>query len=123
MGDRYVCSDSSCGCEIEVKTPSSRLGAGSTPSRGIGYEESGSGKGMRTAESQPISTPGDFGSQGATGEGTFGTSAASGPATTQGRYGSSIPRATQKETPSTGDFICCCGELMQKTGQRSSARA
>src|SRR6202047_559722 len=102
VGERYRCSDSNCGCEIEV-TSSGRLGNesyGASPvntgsqrspsERPIGgsvTDETGVGS-LRNAESTSVSTPGDFGSQGATGEGVFGTSGGNQRSTASGRLGS-----------------------------------
>jgi hypothetical protein len=88
VGERYKCSDANCGCEIEVTNPGrtqqetsgdSSMNAGSfnersrnnQPTGASGTGETGVGA-LRNAESAGISTPGDFGSQGATGEGVFG---------------------------------------------------
>jgi hypothetical protein len=90
VGERYRCSDANCSCEIEVTSPgrmqnesygASSVNSGSQsrslneqPIGGSATEETGVGS-LRNAESAGISTPGDIGSQGATGEGVFGTSA------------------------------------------------
>ena len=141
VGERYRCSDSNCGCEIEV-TSSGRLGNesyGASPvntgsqsrspsERPIGgsvTDETGVGS-LRNAESASVSTPGDFGSQGATGEGVFGTSGGNQRSTASGRLGSTgsslksgsqLPSSTSNiETGSSGEsvFYCACGQPMQK---------
>src|SRR3984893_8586031 len=71
------------------------------PIGGSATEETGVGS-LRNAESAGISTPGDFGSQGATGEGMFGTSGGNQRSTSSGRLGST-----------TGSSL--------KSGSRSSA--
>ena len=141
VGERYRCSDSNCGCEIEV-TSSGRLGNesyGASPvntgsqsrspsERPIGgsvTDETGVGS-LRNAESASVSTPGDFGSQGATGEGVFGTSGGNQRSTASGRLGSTasslksssqLPSSTSNiETGPSGEsvFYCACGQPMQK---------
>jgi hypothetical protein len=93
-GERYRCSDPNCGCEIQV-TSGSRSShmdftRGSTDQENIGGAATGeTGVGtLRNAETAGISTPGDFGSQGATGEGVFGTSGGNQRSTMSGRLGS-----------------------------------
>jgi hypothetical protein len=149
VGERYRCSDSNCGCEIEVMSPgrmqnenysASSVGTGS-PSRssnerpigGAATEETGVGS-LRNAESAGISTPGDFGSQGATGEGVFGTSGGNQRSTASGRLGSttgsSLKSGSQRsstsniETGSTGEsnFYCACGQPMHKPQSSRAAR-
>ena len=141
MGERVRCSDSNCGCEIEVTT-SGRLGHESysaspvntgsqsrSPSeRPIGgsvKDESGVGS-LRNAESASVSTPGDFGSPGTTGEGVLGTSGGNQRSPASGRLastGSSLKSGSQGssstsniETGSSGEsvFYCACGQPMQK---------
>ena len=148
VGERYRCSDSNCGCEIEV-TSSGRLGNesyGASPvntgsqsrspsERPIGgsvTDETGVGS-LRNAESASVSTPGDFGSPGATGEGVFGTSGGNQRSTASGRLGStgsSLKSGSQGssstsniETGSSGesDFYCPCGQPMQKVQPSSRA--
>jgi acidic type I keratin len=156
-GERFVCSDSGCGCEVEVKTASrmqSRSGAGSSFGDssgsssasasgslnagnrvGIGGSSTDSPRvgSLRSAESQAISTPGDYGSQGATGEGTFGTSGGTHSAGTSGRYGSgsgsshsgsstreNVPESIGSDQQSQG-FVCCCGKKMSKSGGQGQA--
>jgi hypothetical protein len=103
VGERYRCSDANSGCEIEVTSPgrmqNESYGIGSLDSNsqsrssnqkpigGSATEETGVGS-LRNAESAGISTPGDFGSQGATGEGVFGTSGGNQRSTASGRLGS-----------------------------------
>jgi hypothetical protein len=93
-GKRYRCSDPNCGCEIQVisgsrssnmdftrsSTDQETVGGAATGETGVGT--------LRSAESGVISTPGDFGSQGATGEGVFGTSGGNQRSTMSGRLGS-----------------------------------
>jgi hypothetical protein len=149
-GERYKCSDANCGCEIEVKSPGrmqqgslsdSTMNAGSfnersrsnQPLGASGTGETGVGS-LRNAESAGISTPGDFGSQGATGEGVFGTSGGNQRSTVSGRLGSTTAKSSRAgtqsvstsnmETGSAGqsNFYCACGQLMQKTQSSSAAR-
>src|SRR6202166_5464846 len=53
---------------------------------------------LRNAESAGISTPGDFGSQGATGEGVFGTSGGNQRSTASGRLGSTAGTALKSRS-------------------------
>jgi len=148
VGERYRCSDSNCGCEIEVTSPSrmqnesfgaSSVNTGSQtrssnerPIGGSATGETGVGS-LRNAESAGISTPGDFGSQGATGEGVFGTSGGNQRSTSSGRLGSTTGRSLKSgsqtsttssiETGSSGEsnFYCACGQPMQKAQPASRA--
>ena len=150
VGERYRCSDQDCGCEIEVKSASNVSGdepvagtAGLNESEesigGAATGETGAGS-LRNAESSGISTPGDFGSQGATGEGVFGTSGGNQRSTMSGRLGSTTGAFKSSHTGSPavnldsgssiagGDdsglfvadevdtFSCCCGAPMVKSG-------
>lgn len=159
VGERYQCSDPSCGCEIEITSPSrmsadSSMGgsySGSMPGSGENRSIGGSATGetgagtLRDAESGGISTPGDYGSQGATGEGVFGTSGGNQRSTMSGRFGSSTGALKSSATGSPastagaggdlrndmnmGDmseeedegFSCCCGQLMRKSANQSRA--
>ena len=149
VGERYKCSDSNCGCEIEVTNPgtmqhesfgSSSMNAGSLNDKSqsdqpIGGSETGEiGVGsLRNAESAGISTPGDYGSQGATGEGAFGTSAGNQRSTASGRLGSTTGSSLKSdsrssstsniETGSAGqsNFYCACGSPMHKAQPASRA--
>lgn len=150
VGERYRCSDSNCGCEIEVtstgrmqnesfsvgpvNTGSQSRSSNERPIGGSATEETGVGS-LRNAESAGISTPGDFGSQGATGEGVFGTSGGNQRSTASGRLGSTTGSSLRSgsrsssstsniETGSSGesDFYCACGQPMQKTQSSRAAR-
>jgi hypothetical protein len=151
VGERYRCSDANCGCEIEVTSPgrmqNESYGAGSVntgsqsrstnekPIGGSATEETGIGS-LRNAESAGISTPGDFGSQGATGEGVFGTSGGNQRSTMSGRLGSTTGSSLKSgshssggstsniETLSSGEsnFYCACGQPMQKAQSGRAAR-
>jgi len=150
VGERYRCSDSNCGCEIEVTSPgrmqneiysaiSANTGSqgrcsNEQPIGGSATEESGVGS-LRNAESAGISTPGDFGSQGATGEGVFGTSGGNQRSTMSGRLGSTTGSSLKSgsrssstsniETGSSGEsnFYCACGQPMQKAQSSRAASA
>jgi hypothetical protein len=104
------------------------------PIGGSATEETGVGS-LRNAESAGISTPGDFGSQGATGEVVFGTSGGNQRSTSSGRLGSttgsSLKSASRSsgstsniETGSSGEsnFYCACGQPMQKAQSSRAAR-
>jgi hypothetical protein len=160
VGDRYKCSDPDCGCEVEITSPSrtqnqnsmggsmsaSSEQAGGKSIGGSATGETGVGS-LRNSESQSISTPGDFGSQGATGEGVFGTSGGSQRTTTSGRFGSgsgalrsgavgsagsgTMPRSNDRSSEEMGlddmgeeeSFFCFCGEPMRKSTGSSSRAA
>lgn len=157
VGERYRCSDPDCGCEIQI-TAASRLqdetsmneNANDRSVGGAATGETGVGT-LRNAEAGGISTPGDFGSQGATGEGVFGTSGGSQRSTMSGRLGSSTgglrsgatgsPASSEASNLSgSGDptsfsadddstlieeesFFCFCGQPMTKTTGQTSSRA
>jgi hypothetical protein len=147
VGERYQCS--ACGCEVQVTNAGSILEddilrdstEDETSDQAVGGAATGEpGAGtLRRAESSGISTPGDFGSQGATGEGVFGTSGGGQRSTTSGRFGSSTASlhsgATGSPASSSGSsgsgryddvagvisereqesFSCCCGQPMTKS--------
>jgi hypothetical protein len=145
-GERYQCTDPECGCEIQVTSPGRAQSygtmtesAGENSIGGSATGETGVGT-LRNAESGGISTPGDFGSQGATGEGVFGTSGGGQRSTMSGRFGSSTASLGSGRTgsPATGaentagfsgssneasfgsssqneSFSCCCGQPMRKS--------
>ncbi len=113
VGDRYQCS--ACGCEVQVVSAGSMQeddvmrdsmedasDEGSVGGAATG--ETGAGT-LRRAESSGISTPGDFGSQGSTGEGIFGTSGGGKRSTTSGRFGSRTAslRSGATGSPATGE--------------------
>jgi hypothetical protein len=130
VGDRYTCSDSSCGCEIEITHPGHAQG-NIRPGVALPDLVSVDPGSLRAAETQSTSTQGDFGSQGATGEGTFGTSGGGGSAMMSGRYGSKIIHESDKSTPSDrtaasdgdGHISCFCGKPMRRTEVGEQARA
>ncbi len=147
VGERYKCSDANCACEIEVTKPSrmqhesfgsNSMNTGSLNDRAqsnhpiggqatseTGASPTGVGS-LRNVESAGISTPGDFGSQGATGEGVFGTSGGNQRSTASGRLGSTTgstlksgsdrPRTSNIETESTveSNFYACAASQCKK---------
>jgi hypothetical protein len=150
VGERYQCS--ACGCEVQVTSTGSMqqddvmrdFTADQPRERSIGGSATGetSAGALRKAESSGISTPGDFGSQGATGEGVFGTSGGGQRSTTSGRLGSSTASLHSSATgsptspASSGSgryddlggarseraqesFSCCCGEPMTRSSSTS----
>jgi hypothetical protein len=140
-GDRYTCTDPNCGCEIRIERPSGTLQSGAEYSsesnvtakdQELGSESTGSLTGNFRRES--TSTPGDFGAQGATGEGTFGTSGTGdGSAMTSGRYdtpGNFIrrrPEETNRSVPVQRSVAsgptCFCGRPMTQAGANTRAAA
>lgn len=151
VGDRYQCSE--CGCEVQVMNAGSMeeddvmedsseeqsdesIGGSATGETGAGT--------LRKAETSGISTPGDFGSQGATGERIFGTSGGGQRSTMSGRLGSSTASLRSSATGSSAPsgsassgsgryddiggiksdseqeiFSCCCGQPMTKSSGNS----
>src|SRR5207302_11515925 len=75
IGDRYTCSDPNCGCEVTISRPCSMVPSSSDNSMSAAGTSTGSDLPSETTRfrSEPTSTQGDFGAQGTTGEGTFGT--------------------------------------------------
>ena len=144
-GDRYTCTDPSCGCEIRIERPCSMVPSGSGYSSESNITEAGQELGSENAGSltgnfrrESTTTPGDFGAQGATGEGTFGTSSTgSGSSTMSGRYdtpGNFIRRTPEESTSAPVQRNlpaitprCFCGNAMKQVGtgagRASAARA
>jgi hypothetical protein len=146
VGDRYVCSDPNCGCEIEVKAScaagqddkSVRRDFGDSASEGsektgtqslghsIGNAETPDNRGFRT---EGIATSSVSGPQGATGEGVFGTVSSGGSdmVHTEGRYDSKLPRKTRTSGDASqlgsrsmsGSPTCFCGSKMSEVGEGS----
>jgi hypothetical protein len=118
VGDRYACSDPNCGCEVEIRRPYS----GETMSEAAGTTVRPSGYEYR---SEPISTSDDFGgSQGATGEGTFGTAGTSDPgALGSGRYDNESTRLHESRRPAARTLTCFCGSKMTQVGTQQRAHA
>jgi hypothetical protein len=121
QGDRYVCSDPNCGCEVEIRQPSSTVEtlsevAGSTV-RPSGYEY----------RSEEVSTEDDFGGwQGAGRGGTFGTAGTGDPAAlASGRYDTESTRLREPEPrqPAAPTLRCFCGNRMTKVGSQLRAQA
>ncbi len=125
IGDRYTCSDPNCGCEIAIERPcnlhagSVRPGSGSSESDATAFHGA-----TRSSGGENISTVGDFGSQGASGEGLYGTSGSGRSATTSGRYDSttSIPNEPHRisgEPTHERSLTCFCGSRMRLSTQSS----
>jgi hypothetical protein len=70
VGDRYACPDPACGCEVEVRivSRSSVLNIETRTSEVPATDTS-----LRSLGGPNLAAPDDFRSQGATGEGVFGT--------------------------------------------------
>ena len=133
-GERYRCSDSNCGCEIEITVPSAVQDdseddvVGSPNDRSIVGSLFPVDPGSRQSEAAAISTPADHGTQGPTGKGLFvasgGTqrSTALGPlgSTSMGSVRSKSSNCSDIESGSTGEvtFSCCCGQPMRKSSSR-----
>ena len=140
-GDRYTCTDPNCGCEIRVERPCSMMPSGREYSsesnvvareEELGRENAGSLTGNFRREN--TSTPGDYGAQGATGEGTFGTSSTGGESSmmsgrydTPGNFIRRTPEDTNRSAPmkrsSTATPTCFCGRPMMQAGTNTRAAA
>jgi hypothetical protein len=114
IGDRYACSD--CGCEVEISRPCSISSAEE--------ESAGTSSSMRRDfRSEPTSTVGDFGDQGATGEGTFGGAGKGDPKTTaSGRYDTESTRLQEPSGRFTDTLTCFCGSKMREVGSGRRAQ-
>ena len=139
-GDRYTCTDPNCGCEIRIERPCSMVPGSEFSSESnvtetdqeLNRESTGPLTGNFRRES--TSTVGDFGAQGATGEGTFGTSGSgSGSSMMSGRY--DTPGNFIKRTPEESSRVptqqvnvmasptCFCGHPMRQVGAGTRAAA
>ena len=133
-GDIYSCSDPNCGCEIEIKQPCSmismeaaHLSEASPSGQDILDDSSVTEIPRRDFRSQDISMPGDSGSQGATGEGVFGTSGTGDrSATASGRYDQytrttsgihDLSGTSDPKPASTSTLTCFCGREMSQVGE------
>jgi hypothetical protein len=137
IGDLYACSDPSCGCEVEIERPCSSVPSETSSSveRTSGadmFDESHNPRVGYEHRSESTSTPGDYGSQGVTGEGTFGTSGTGDPnALGSGRYDTEVMRVPRTErlskTQSARSFgamktlTCFCGSQMRQVDSRQSS--
>ena len=137
VGDRFTCSNANCGCEVEIKQPSNMSTERSGESKSENSSpQSGTGNAptMRRTGSEAVSTQGDYGSQGATGEGTFGTASTGDPnALGSGRYDRESTRVRESSGSSALSesgrqrsgfmLICFCGSEMRpgKAGERAQA--
>ena len=119
IGDLYSCTDPNCGCEVEIQRP---CGA-SSPDEEV--SEIGTGSVRRSEfRSEPVSTTGDFGDQGATGEGTFGGSGLGDrSATASGRYDTESTRLREGTGNGGRTLTCFCGSEMHEVGASRRARA
>ncbi len=132
-GDIYACSDPNCGCEIEIKQPCSMismeaadLSEPSPSEQDILDDSSVTEIPRRDVRSHDISMPGDLGSQGATGEGVFGTSGTvDRSATTSGRYDQytrttsgihDLLGTSHQKPAATTTLTCFCGREMSQVG-------
>jgi hypothetical protein len=115
IGDRYVCSDPNCGCEVEIRRPY----GGETMSEAAGTTVRPSGYEYR---SEDVSTEDDYGgSQGASGQGIFGTAGTGDRAAlARGRYDSESTRISR---PAARTLTCFCGSRMTKLGSQQRAQA
>ena len=132
-GDLYSCSDPNCGCEIEIKQPCAMVSMGAADSseaplseQDILDDSSVTELPRRDFRSHDISMPGDSGSQGATGEGVFGTSGTGDrSATASGRYDQytrttsgphELAGTSQPKRVVTNTLTCFCGREMSQVG-------
>lgn len=118
VGDHYVCSDPNCGCEVEIRRPSSDetlSEVAGTTVRPSGYE----------FRSKDVSTEDDYGgSQGAGNEGIFGTAGTGDRAAlASGRYDNESTRLHKSGRPATRTLTCFCGSRMIQVGSQQRAQA
>jgi hypothetical protein len=108
VGDRYVCSDPNCGCEVEIERPCSMNSAE------VDVSESSSVK-TRDFRAQPTSTVRDYGS------GTVGkTGVGDRSATASNRYKTETTRIREEAADT---LICFCGARMREVGSGRRAQA
>ncbi|MGB7436126.1 MAG: hypothetical protein WBR26_24900 [Candidatus Acidiferrum sp.] len=120
IGDRYTCSDTNCGCEVEIQRPcNSGETASTTEPSGTGVRPTG----YEYRHGQ-VSTEDDFGgTQGATGEGTFGTvGGGDRSALASGRYDTESTRLHQARPESDRTLTCFCGSKMRQLGSNHRAQ-
>jgi hypothetical protein len=133
-GERYRCSDSNCGCEIEITAPgavqddSEDQVIGSANDRSIVGSLFTAGTDSRHHQAAAISTAGDYGAQGSTGKGASGgtqRSTALGRlnSTSMGSCRSNSSNTSDMESGSTGEvtFSCCCGQPMRKSSSHGQS--
>lgn len=114
VGDRYVCSDPNCGCEVEIERPCS-MGSAE-----VDVSESSSVK-NRDFRAQPNSTVGGYRSPGVTAESPVGGAGVGDRnATTSNRYRTETTRI-RKEAADT--LICFCGARMREIGSANRTQA
>jgi hypothetical protein len=124
VGDRYTCSDPKCGCEVEIQRPCSTFSGdtGETMDEAAGTTVRPSGYEYR---SEQISTSDDYGgSQGATGEGTFGAAGTGDSGSlASGRYDTASTRVRESSRPAARALTCFCGSKMRQIGSQQRAQA
>ncbi len=135
-GERYRCSDSNCGCEIEiiassaVQDDSEEDALGSPNDRSIvGTVRVSHPATPHHAEAEIVAPAGGQSLQGA--EGVFGTSSDNPHSTSSERLGSidgsslhsNYPNTSTMETGSAAGltFSCCCGQPMRKSSSRGQS--
>lgn len=136
IGDRYTCTDPNCGCELVIEKPCGMVGSAAHEDISAMETSLPGAKLRREGSSHAIPTQGDYGSQGATGEGVFGTAGTGDSyATASGRY-DNLTASLHKSSPSTHEHsrsetnaapTCFCGHKMRQIGtshtSAQSARA
>ncbi|MGA8035364.1 MAG: hypothetical protein WB985_05275 [Candidatus Acidiferrales bacterium] len=123
-GDRYQCLDPNCGCELEVKRPCATAASvwrETSASERVGHGVTAGGSlSSRGFRSEGISTADDYGKQGATDEGVFGTvGEQEDHVHTEGRYDSKLPKAASHATSGSTKMegpTCFCGGRMREVG-------
>ncbi len=127
IGDRYTCSDPNCGCEVEIERPCNMHAASTRPGTASSEVDATEFHGAtKSSGGENISTVGDFGSQGASGAGLYGTTGSGRSATTSGRYDSTTsipnePRHISGEPTQERSLTCFCGSRMRLSTQSSRA--
>ena len=115
-GERYRCSDSNCGCEIEITTPGAVQDdseddvIGSPNDRSIVGWLFTTDADSRHPRAAAMSTAGDYGALGSN-------------STSMGSFRSNSSNTSDMESGSTGEvtFSCCCGQPMRKSSSRGQS--
>lgn len=127
VGDRYTRSDPNCGCEVVIERPCNVHAVSTRPRNSSSESDATAFHGAtRSSGGENISTIDDFGSQGASGEGLYGTTGSGRSATTSGRYDSTTsipnePRRISGEPTQQRSLTCFCGSRMRLSTQNSRA--
>jgi hypothetical protein len=137
-GERYRCSDSNCGCEIEITAPSAVQDdseddvIGSPNDRSIVGSLFAANSDSRHPQAAALYTTGDYGAQGFSGKGAPGATprstalgrlASTSMGSFKSNFSSTSDMESDMESGSTGEatFSCCCGQPMRKSSSRGQS--